>query len=210
VSAVHTNANTVTVQWSEVNDAGQSLADAHGDPNPVTISFAGANIETRGGGGDNQHVGPTTAGPDRSEAQAGQAARGGVGGTGGTGPSGVSGPTAGGMIRPGDQVEFEATTSAGGNRLVAVHVHDEPNWQDRQNYPRFSDRADTTANTITVQWGGHHGGDSEATPPDGGSGGSGPTAGATIQPGNRVEVEATTTADGNGLVALHVHDEQGG
>jgi len=32
------------------------------------------------------------------------------------------------VTQPGDQVEVEATTSADGSSLVAVNVHDEPNW----------------------------------------------------------------------------------
>jgi len=66
VSVVDTH--TITVQWSEDNDAGQSWPDARGDP--ITIFLAGANIEIRGGGhdsggGDNQHAQPDDGGTER-------------------------------------------------------------------------------------------------------------------------------------------------
>jgi hypothetical protein len=38
------------VQWTDVNDDAQTWLDGHGDPNPVTISLNGANIERDGGG----------------------------------------------------------------------------------------------------------------------------------------------------------------
>jgi Ca2+-binding RTX toxin-like protein len=56
VTAVDTVNNTITVQWSEVNDTAQAWLDAQApaDPNPVTISLAGANIETE----DNAAIAP--------------------------------------------------------------------------------------------------------------------------------------------------------
>jgi hypothetical protein len=193
VSAVNTTANTVTVQWNEANDAAQTWLDAHGDPNPVTISLAGANIETHAG-----HSGGGQDGGNHAQVD---------GGTGGT-------------IQAGDQVEVEATTSADGSSLVAVNVHDEPNWQNRQNYHGSVAAVDTTANTISVQW--NHVNDAGQTWLDahgdpnpvtisltGGTGSTSTTSGSPIQPGDRVEVEATTSPDGNSLIALHVHDEQG-
>ncbi len=46
------DANTVSVQWSEVNDGAQAWLDAQSpaDPNPVTFSLAGASVERDGGG----------------------------------------------------------------------------------------------------------------------------------------------------------------
>jgi hypothetical protein len=52
VSSVDTTANTISVQWTDVNDDAQTWLDAQmpPDPNPVTISLNGANIERDGGG----------------------------------------------------------------------------------------------------------------------------------------------------------------
>ena len=64
VSALDTDANTITVQWTEVNDSAQTWLDANGDPNPVVISLAGAAVDTLTGGsiqpGDQVEVEATT------------------------------------------------------------------------------------------------------------------------------------------------------
>ena len=49
VTGTDTTANTITVQWTETNDAAHTWLAAHANPNPVTISLAGANIEREGG-----------------------------------------------------------------------------------------------------------------------------------------------------------------
>jgi Ca2+-binding RTX toxin-like protein len=42
VTAVDTTNNTITVQYSDVNDSAQTWLDANGDPNPVTIALTPA------------------------------------------------------------------------------------------------------------------------------------------------------------------------
>ena len=56
VTGIDTVNNTITVQWSEVNDTAQTWLDAQvpADPNPLTISLSGANIETE----DNAAIAP--------------------------------------------------------------------------------------------------------------------------------------------------------
>ena len=207
VAALDATANTVTVQWVEVNDNAQTWLDANGNPEPVVISLVGANIETSGGG----HEGDHAIAHDH--------------------PSGGSGAQSGGTLLVGDRVEVEATTDTAGTGLVAVSVHTEGagNEQHMQDYHGTVTSTDTTAGTIAVQWsetndaattwlaahgnpnpitmsvvganvetgGGHHGGESST--------GSGAAGAPSIQVGDQVEVEATTSADGAGLVAVNVH-----
>jgi hypothetical protein len=210
-NGVDTINNTITVQWTEVNDAAQNWLDTHKDqttgqdPNPVTISLVGANIDFGGGhegddGGDGEDGGPTGA-PGEAPVHAD--------------------PSSGGTIQPGDQVEVEATTTPDGNSLVALDVHVEGNEQHLQDYSGTvtPNGVDTINNTITVQWTevndaaqnwlDTHKDQTTGQDPN-------PVTislnganierdgGGTIQSGDEVEVEATTTPDGNSLVAVHV------
>src|SRR5262249_14497462 len=136
VTGVDTTANTIDVQWTETNDAAQTWLDAHGDPNPVTISLNGADIED----GD---------GHEGDQGEDGQ----GDGATGATGDAAVhADSSSGGTIMVGDQVEVEATTTPDGNSLVATEVHAEGNEQELQDYEGSVTGVDTGANTMTVQW----------------------------------------------------------
>jgi hypothetical protein len=200
VNAVDTTANTITVQYTDVNDSAQTWLDSQNppDPNPVTISLTGANIDFGGGhegdGGDDQG--------DDGDAQAADV-------TGATGPTGPTAPT----IQQGDQVEVEATTTPDGMSLVAVDVHVEGNEQHLQDYEGTVSSVDTTANTISVQyedvndaaqtWLDGHGDPNPVTISLNGASierdGGGP-----IQMGDDVEVEAMPDSTGNNLVAVTV------
>jgi hypothetical protein len=208
VSAVDATANTITVQWTEVNSNAQTWLDAHSDPNPVTVSLAGAHIETSGGG--NGH----------GDAVKHEEHGGGSGDTGGTGGTGDHGNGTG-TITVGDRVQVEATTDTAGTSLVAVSVHTEGagNEQHTQEYHGAVTAADTTANTLTVQWTetndaarawlASHGNPNPVTISLAGARIE-REGGLPIQTGDRVEIEATTDTSGANLIALGVHAQTGG
>jgi hypothetical protein len=210
--------NTLQVQWTDVNDAAQNWLDTHldptthQDPNPVTFSTVGANIDFGGGHeGDGGGDGEGDGGDGGATGATGDS-----GATGATGDAAVhADPTSGGTIQPGDQVEVEATTTPDGNSLVALDVHVEGNEQHLQDYEGqvTPNGVDAANNTISVMWTDVNDAaqtwlDSQ-TPKDpnpvtislnGASierDGGGP-----IQPGDDVEVEAMT--NGTSLVAVHV------
>ena len=191
VNAIDTTANTITVQWTEVNDTAQTWLDGHGDPNPVTISLAGANIESGGrGNGNGDSVMPADAGG------------------GGGGP-----------IQAGDQVGVEAITSADGKSLTALNVHAEANHQEFQDYQGSVTAVDTTANTVTVQW--TEANDAAKTWLASNGNLNPVTislvganierhAGLPVQTGDQIELEATPNTAGTGLIAVNVHAEPPG
>jgi len=208
VSAVDTTQNTISVQWTDVSDTAQAWLDSQTppDPNPVTISLNGANIDFGGG-----HEGD------------GDGNDGGDGGDGGQGDNarpadttGATGPTGGGTIQVGDLVEVEATTSPDGTSLVALDVHVEPNLQNLQNYEGTVTSVDTTMNTISVTytdvnddaqaWLDAHGDPQPVTISLNGADVE-RDGGPPVQVGDGVEVEATTDSSGANLVALDVHAE---
>ncbi len=194
VTAIDTTANTVTVQWTDVNGAAQAWLDAQNpaDPNPVTFSLAGARIDNGGHEGDHGGGGDAAKHADPS--------------------------SGGGSIQPGDMVEVEATTTTDGSGLIALDVHTQSNEQHLQDYSGSVTAVDTTANTMTVQydeandtaqaWLGTHGNPNPVTISLAGANIE-RDGGGSVQPGDEVELEATTDSTGNNLVAVNVHADSG-
>ena len=210
VTALDATANTVTVQWVEVNDNAQTWLNANGNPEPVVFPWPART---------SRRAAAATRVTTRSRTTTRAA------GSGGSGAEG------GGTLQVGDRVEVEATTDTAGTSLIAVSVHTEGagNEQHMQDYHGTVTSTDSTASTIAVQWSetnerghdvargarepepghdvarGRQRGDRRRPPRGDSPTGSAGTGAAAIQVGDQVEVEATTTSDGAGLVAVNVH-----